>query len=173
MPRRGKMTYQEIDLDYLRSTFSYDPETGVFARVIARHPRAVLGPGCVKTRADGYQSVCVNTYRFDLHRIIWLYHYGTVPPCTIDHINGNPQDNRIANLRLATPSQNEWNKPAQRRNVTGRKGVIFSKTTGKYSARISAHKKSYHLGTFATADEASAAYADAAKRLHGNFARST
>jgi hypothetical protein len=89
----------------------------------------------------------------------------------VDHINGNGLDNRKANLRLATRSQNKHN--AQRRvdNPSGYKGVRAYKDTGKFQARITSHGKQYHLGYFPTALEAFEAYKKASAELHGEFGR--
>lgn len=120
--------------------------------------------GYVVVRLDG--KYCLG------HRIAWFKHYGVWPEGQIDHINGIKHDNRISNLRVATHSQNCWNKPKQSNNTSGFKGVTFHKTTCKYHARICANKKSISLGYYQTAEEASNAYVKAAGELHGQFAQS-
>lgn len=87
----------------------------------------------------------------------------------IDHINGNGLDNRRSNLRICTHSENMRNCKLYINNKSGYKGVGFH--NGKWRARININKKSVFLGHFDTAEEAHAAYCEAATRLHGEFAR--
>lgn len=88
----------------------------------------------------------------------------------VDHINGNRLDNRRENLRLATYSENGRNKPAVQGSST-LKGVSWHTSRGKWRAVIKVNRVSRHIGYFATEAEAAAAYAAAAKELHGEFAR--
>lgn len=104
-----------------------------------------------------------------LHRVI-LGVEGTVT--VVDHIDGNPLNNRRANLRLASIAQNQHNRRMDCDNKTGLKGASFNARIGKYSAQIRHEGKKVHLGYFLTAQEANAAYAAAARRFYGNFARS-
>jgi hypothetical protein len=87
----------------------------------------------------------------------------------VDHINGNGWDNRRENLRLCTNLQNQWNRPKQRNNTTGYKGVKRSR--GKFRATIQFRKKDIHLGHFSTAEQAARAYDKKARELFGEFAR--
>jgi hypothetical protein len=57
----------------------------------------------------GYTYIRIDRKRYAAHRLAWLYVYGTFPPRLLDHINGCPGDNRIGNLREATPHQNAGN----------------------------------------------------------------
>ncbi len=87
----------------------------------------------------------------------------------VDHINLNGLDCRRSNLRIATPAENNRNRPIPRNNTTGFKGVSFFKW--RYQAHIGYQGRKLHLGYYATAEEAHSAYQDAAFRLHGEFAR--
>lgn len=105
------------------------------------------------------------------HRAAWALHYGFWPAELIDHINGDKSDNRIANLREATNSQNLMNRGANVNNKSGLKGVSWDRRKEKWQARISRQFKSRHLGYFATAEEAHSAYREASARLHGEYSR--
>jgi len=103
--------------------------------------------------------------------LAWLFVHGFDPPQQIDHINGIRDDNRIANLRLATVAENSQNVGKQSNNKSGFKGVHWHARGKKFRAQIMANGKSKSLGLFHTAAEAAAAYDIAAAELHGEFAR--
>jgi hypothetical protein len=89
----------------------------------------------------------------------------------VDHINGNGLDNRRCNLRPCTNSQNLCNRGRTRNNTSGYKGVSWDKRAHKWEASIGVDGKHKHLGRFDSREDAARAYNEAAKRLHGNFAR--
>lgn len=88
----------------------------------------------------------------------------------VDHINGNPFDNRRDNLRVATNVQNHWNYRLSERNTTGYKGIYKDRRIDKYHSRICANGKRYYLGAFGSPEEAAFAYDCAARKLFGEFA---
>lgn len=125
--------------------------------------------GC--RRPDGYYKVCLNKIGLLLHRLIWVYHNGAISnEKIIDHIDMDRGNNRIENLRLATFPENGMNAMGWKNRMHKLpKGVLRDKK--KFNARIKINYKSIHLGNFATPEEASQAYQEAAKRLHGEFAK--
>lgn len=100
-----------------------------------------------------------------LHRVIAGAEDGDI----VDHINGNRLDNRRENLRICTQAENLRNRKVHRNNRLGVKGVYLQE--GRFRAQIRADGKKVCLGYFSTAEEAARAYAAAAQRLHGEFAR--
>lgn len=102
-----------------------------------------------------------------LHRLVLGAKKGQI----VDHINGNPLDNRRANLRLATRSQNLFNRGRPKHNTSGFKGVHFCKRTKRYRASIRANNRVVRLGRFDTAAKAARAYDKAARVHHGDFAQ--
>lgn len=85
----------------------------------------------------------------------------------VDHINGDPLDNRRSNLRVCKQGENMRNY----RYAWGKEGIrgVMQTPAGKYRARIRYQKKLYHIGTFDTQHDASIAYAFASSLLHGEF----
>ncbi len=90
----------------------------------------------------------------------------------VDHINGNPLDNRRCNLRVCDQTQNHCNRGPQSNNVSGYKGVFWNTQKGKWHARIQTYGTPKNLGFFSRVEDAAAAYKAAAVLLHGEFARS-
>lgn len=93
-------------------------------------------------------------------------------PNQVDHINGDRLDNRRANLRAATHTENVRNRRYQL-GEAGLRGVSVwrGSTCVRFIAQIKADGVYAYLGRFATAEEAARVYDDAARRLHGEFAR--
>ena len=110
-------------------------------------------------------------------KLILLHRFLTGFEGLTDHINGDGLDNRLCNLREATPAQNNYNSPKQKTNTCGFKGVSLDRGGKKrkrkpiYRAQIKADGKYKNIGRFHTAIEAARAYDKAAKELHGEFAR--
>lgn len=104
------------------------------------------------------------------HRIIWIMVHGHIPDGMMpDHIDGNPFNNRLANLRIASKAENNRNRAASSRNTCGIKGVRYK--CGKWYARITVDGTVHYLGAHQTKGLASVAYAKASLRYHGQFAR--
>jgi hypothetical protein len=157
----------EISAEELRRRLSYDPETGIFLWKITS-PAAPAGSVAGGRDREGYWRIRIAHKKYYAHRLAWLYIYGEMPSVFVDHKNGKRTDNRLDNLRLADRCQNLWNRGAQRNSITGSKGVYF---TGRpWVAVIRVRKRTIHLGRFRTKEEAEAAYSEAAKRHHAEFA---
>ena len=87
----------------------------------------------------------------------------------IDHIDNNPSNNIVKNLRWCSQKDNVCNRDKQINNTTGFKGVSFNKRHNKYHAQININGKKKYLGLFETAEEASVAYEAKAKVIHKEF----
>ncbi len=120
---------------------------------------------------SGYYRTTIFDRRYRSHRVCWALVHGEWPVAIIDHVNGDPADNRLANLRLATNSENTANQKLRSNNLCGLKGVSFDPRRGVWRARVQQDRKQIWLGQYPTAEEAHSAYANAAKALHGEFAR--
>ncbi len=118
----------------------------------------------------GYRRVCYKGSRVGVHRLIWLYHGNTLEDNEyIDHIDGDPTNNDIANLRVATPQQNVFNSKVSKGNSSGVKGVYFHKPSQMYLARVQTGGKRVVLGYFTKLYLAEEAVRDYRMRQHGDF----
>ncbi len=157
----------------LNERFTYNPETGEIRNKInldhRKRNKAGELSGCICS-SHGYRIIRWGRRLMLAHRVAWAMIYGEWP-ILIDHINGDKADNRIANLRLATKSQNAFNSKGHKDGASGVKGVSWNKQARKWGARITINGKYKHIGLFQSIKAAAAAYSDAAHRFHGEFAR--
>lgn len=122
----------------------------------------------------GYLRITIDGRRYLGQRLAFLYMTGAWPADKAEHENLDRADNRWANLRPATNSQNQMNTRAKSSNKHGFKGVSLHKASGKFRAQITAgndDRKRRHIGLFETAEQAATAYDAEARSMHGEFAR--
>lgn len=122
------------------------------------------------TIVHGYRRCQLFNKVYSEHRLIWLYHYGEWPKDQLDHINGNPGDNRIENLREVTNQQNQFNKRSLVGSTSVYKGVCWHKRDKKWVAQAKIGDKCNFLGYYATEEEAAEAYRKATEHLHLEYA---
>ena len=155
-------------IDLLHELFEY--RDGDLYWKVSVSPRAQAGnkAGCFDC-SGGYYKTSINGKDYGIHRIVFAIHHGFFPTI-IDHIDRNPANNRIENLREATISQNAWNAAKNSRNTSGYKNVLFRKARNKWTCRFKVNEKHIMRGSFNTAEEASV-YAEILRQeLHGKFA---
>jgi hypothetical protein len=158
----------------LKELLDYDPETGIFRwkfKPSKQYPFKI-GDIAGTLNSNGYIRIQVLGSRYKAHRLAWLYVYGYFPSNMIDHINRNPNDNRISNLREATSSQNQMNTIKRVTNTSGYKGVCWDKREKKWRAQTRANNKVVTVGYFKNIEDASIAYQNASIKYHGNFSNS-
>lgn len=176
--QEAEAAYQEsYTQDLLRYWLDYNPLTGVFRW--KRYPggRKTVGHVAGYMRKSGYIFIGLRKLpQLGAHRLAWLYVNGNMSDLEIDHIDGNPSNNAIANLRPATRTQQGQNKRVQSNNGSGLKGAFLNKSRDsdgrkKWHSEISVEGRRIFLGCFHTAEEAHKAYTAAAKLHFGEFAR--
>jgi HNH endonuclease len=157
--------------DVLHELLEYSGDTGEFRWKSDRGNNKTAGKlaGCL--RSDGYVIIRINSRNYLAHRLAWAMTYGEWPEL-LDHIDMNPSNNRIDNIRPANHSLNKANRRKTRANTSGFKGVFFDKTasTNPWRAAIKVNYKLKNLGCFASPEEAHAAYDAAARKHFGDFA---
>lgn len=175
--------------DVLNRLFSYSPETGDLTHNI-RTPEFMTGSDASSKRNacaswnGRYAGTAAFSYKdkrgyfhgkvlgknYQAHRVIWKMFYGFEPD-NIDHINGNPSDNRIRNLRNCSVAENCRNYAKTKKGSSAYRGVCWVKRDKKWAASISnGNGGKISLGHYAKERDAAMAYDAAAKESHGDFA---
>lgn len=149
----------------MKEWLDYDPATGFFSwKKYRRNITVGEAAGC-HDKSTGYIVIGFSGKLYYAHRLALLFATGEEPRI-VDHINGDKTDNRLANLRPATSSQNLTNSKG-RKVSSAFKGVGWHKQRGRWRAFI-ANKS---LGLFDSEIEAARAYDTHARIIHGQFAR--
>lgn len=150
----------------LKAVLHYDETTGKFTRTYNGSGVRAGQEAGRRHGQYGHIKIAVKQKRYFAHRLAWLYVYGRWPEMNIDHINGDPADNRIANLREVDQATNMQN---QRRAHTGSStGLIGAsrRKNGRFVSQIQLSGKVFNLGTFDKPEEAHARYVEAKRQMH-------
>jgi hypothetical protein len=183
---------QMIEPETLRKLLRYEPATGKLfwrdrppemfnsskncsADAVARgwNTQHAGKEAFTSTTCFGYRQGSILCKRHDAHRLIWALHYGEWPKGHIDHVNGIRDDNRIANLRDVSRTDNQRNMKRPITNKSGVMGVYVHTPTGAWRAQIMVNRKNVHIGVFTDFNDAVAARkaAEVAYGFHDNHGR--
>ncbi len=157
---------------HLLEILSYNRLTGEFHWLVGRS-KMVAGSLAGYANKRGRWCIHIDGKHYYAHRLAWFYMNGEWPTDTIDHKDTNPLNNIFTNLRPATSKEQTYNTKAHAKTRSGLKGAFFH-SRGKHKkwrSQIRAHGKLISLGYFRTAQEAHEAYARAAIKHFGEFAR--
>lgn len=177
--------------DVLHQLLRYDPEAGKLCwrerpvemfqegKQTAAHNAAIWNGKNAGREAfatalpSGHRYASIWRKKLLAHRVIWKMAHGTDPEI-IDHIDGDPANNRLENLRSVTQQANTKNGRLSKNNTSGANGVRFEGRLGKWVARVSHQRRTIHVGVFDSLEDAVAAQREAASRLgfHPNHGRS-
>lgn len=158
--------------DRVRELLSFDSATGIFTWRKTMGGLASIGSVAGSPNSAGYILIKVDGRKYQSSRLAWLYHFGQWPEHYVDHVNGDRSDNRIENLRAASPVQNKHNSGPSIVSASKVKGVFWNKKRRKWQARLSlSSSKKRHLGYFHNLSDAARAYETAAVAAFGPFVR--
>lgn len=160
-----------IDLtqDLLKELFDYR-EDGNLIRRVTKAPNAKNGDVAGWISPNEYSQVSINNKLYLTHRVIFLYHHGYLPK-EIDHVDRDPSNNQIENLREITKSQNQMNAKKHKDGCSSRfKGVNYNFQNKNWAAKITIDYKQKYLGSYKSETDAAIAYNDAAIELFGKYA---
>ena len=162
-------------LEYLKSRLRVDVDAGrVFWIDATKHHSNLVGREAGSKRRSShtdkfYWHVKLDSVAIKRSHIVYLFSTGKWPTLQIDHANGNSLDDRIANLRQATATQNAWNHKRRKKSSPTPMGVR-KVASGRFQARIAVEKKKISIGTFDTSDQAAKAYQQKRKELFNEYA---
>jgi hypothetical protein len=164
----------ELTQEKLKEVLSYSEEDGIFTwKIPQANNKIKVGSvaGCV--HSSGAWEIGLSRKLFKAHRLAWLYVYGEFPSEWIDHIDGDRTNNRINNLRLCTPAENQMNRKKSVNNTSGFKGVSWDKEVNMWKATVQLDGVRKHLGYFPQVEDASATYEEFCRTNHREFYRKT
>jgi len=156
------MLTQEIVNDLLK----YEDGNLYWKKDVAKNVKTGSKAGCFDKFK--YVLIKINKKIYKAHHIVWIIHHGYKPKM-IDHIDGNPSNNRIENLREATNSQNQWNKKVYKYSKSGIRGVTWCKKNNKWKTGCKLDGKNYYFGMFENLLEAKEAVQKFQKSKFGEF----
>ncbi|HID9383199.1 HNH endonuclease [Enterobacter kobei] len=181
------MKEKDISISFLQECFSLDQKSGVLSwnyRPIHHHKdehyhkiwnSRFLGKRAGWVGKNGYCYVTIDNRHFLAHRIVWALTKGEWPQGVIDHVDGNPLNNRPENLRDVEFPVNMKNLPTPKNNKSGVCGVQWHEKSGKWMARIRCDGVVHYLGIYPTIEEAACVRKEAEVKFgfHANHGRLT
>lgn len=147
---------------FVRAVLDYDLDTGIF-RWRARTPSEHYSEHACRVlnardagniagvlQPQNYLRVQMLDRKYLLHRLAVLHVTGQWPLGEVDHIDGNPQNNRWENLRVVSRAENRRNAARRKDNPSGVTGVAKVIGSHKWRACIRYQGKLVLLGRFDT-----------------------
>jgi hypothetical protein len=137
--------YSTLTQDLLKELFDY--KDGILINKKTKKQAGTLHD------QRGYRKVMINSVRYFTHKIVFFYHYGYIPK-TLDHIDRNPSNNKIENLREVTRSQNQINRNIFKNNKSGFRNVVWNKKDCKWRVNLTINNKQMYFGSYYDIDYA-------------------
>lgn len=158
-----------VTQELLQSLFLLNKDTGLI-NASTRSTNARMGERAGSTKKDLRRYIRIGSKLYLEHRLIWMYLYGKFP-VFIDHIDGNPSNNALYNLREATKSENNRNVSKRCTNTSGYKGVTWHHPMKKWRAQMTYQGTTRPLGFEAEAQDAAQMYNLYSLEKFGEFAK--
>lgn len=156
---------QKLTVERLRQLLRYDHSDGEFYWLVSSAIRIRVGDQAGSVNGHGRKYIKVDGAQLPAHRLAWLYVHGSFPQFEIDHIDGNPLNNRIENLRDVPGRINAQNR--RQAHSSSKSGVLGVTRKGvRWKAQIAIDGRKLYLGTFDKVEQASGAYMKAKRELH-------
>ena len=173
----------KVTPEMLRKVLAYDPSTGVLKWLERSADMFADGAKSAEWQANAWNAKYAGKEAFRFrnrsghmagrvfsegllaHRAAWAIYFGEWPKDQIDHINGQADDNRMANLRVVSDAGNKRNRRMRSDNRSGVTGVSFVASRGKWIAQIAKEGRKYYLGIFKDCADAVAVRAASERAL--------
>lgn len=145
-----------MQIERVKEMIAYEAESGAFTWLCNRKGRwARVGAPAGGARPDGYVRIGIDGKSEYAHRLAWQMAVGPIPKgMEIDHIDHDPSNNRLSNLRLVTSSGNRRNRSRDSRNTSGVNGVYWAPHANAWCVQLRVDRKVHHIGYFKDLDEA-------------------
>ena len=163
---KDKKMSKELTQDALVDALEYTPETGVFTWRKKIAHKVVIGARAGQLKPNGYRQIGIYGKRYPEHRLAILYTQGAWPADEVDHIDGNPSNNALSNLRTCSHAENHQNRSMPSHNRSGLQGVTWHRQKRLWRASVVLEGKHTHVGLFTDKSEAYEAYLKAKAQLH-------
>lgn len=147
----------------------YNESNGNFYWRTNKSKRIRAGDLAGYTNEDGYKFIRIDNKLYREHRLAWIYMYGEFSG-EIDHIDNNPSNNKIENLRVCTSSQNKQNMRKRKDNTSGVKGLHWYKAYNKWQVNLTVNGKTKFYGYYSDFFEACCVIHSNRNKIHGEFA---
>lgn len=161
-----------MKVEMLRELFSYHPNGWLIRKkrtALCTYIGQIVKGTC-REKNRKYLTLRINHKCYYMHRIIFAIVKGEFPK-TVDHINGEQNDNRIENLRAASTAQNNYNSKIRCDNQSGYRGICWRAHAKAWAVRLMINGKENHIGYFKNKNDAIDAQRKALIKYHGHFAR--
>jgi hypothetical protein len=143
-----------IDQELVKKLFYYDAESGMLLWRNGNGRNVKPWQQAKALNGNGYFTVKIQGNNYPVHRIIWLYVYGSFPSQDIDHKNRIRNDNRLCNLRSVSRTDNCQNISIPNHNKSGHIGVSWIKSHNSWTVFVKVNKKNKWLGYYKNLDDA-------------------